>query len=393
MTDMRRLSGLSDEVAVVGVGETDYADDYRTARSAEPRGDRYLYASRALSRALVDSGVKKEEIDGLIVGPPLAYERTAEILGVEPRWGGSADAVGAVIEAVLVITAGLASTVAVVYGNDQRSVGTAYGGRDAMGGAEFLSYVYYAPWGMTSQGALYAMMAQRYMQLHGVGAKDLGQVALAQRQFATLNPNAIMRTPLTIDDYVASRYIVEPLRLLDYCLVNDGGVALILTTRERASRGPWPLVTVAGIGRADEKVDATSLRPRLESFYHKGHALVRDQVYEAAGVGRGDIDVLGIYDSFSCHVLFALEGFGFCPEGEATVFMREKGIGPGGTLPVNTSGGHLSASYMQGWGHQAEAVRQSRGAAGARQVQGARHVQYISDVAGSVVSLIYRGWR
>lgn len=393
MTDSSRLSRLSNEVAVVGVGETDYARDYARSRAGEAGGDRYRLAAVALKRALADAGLRKDDLDGLIVGPPLAYERSAEILGIEPRWGGSGDAVGALLDGMLAISAGLASTIALVYGNDQRSVGTAYGGPNAMGGEAFLSYVYYAPWGMTSQGALYAMMTQRYMQLHGVSSADLGQVAVAQRQFASVNPNAIMRSPITLDDYLGARFVVEPLRLFDYCLVNDGGVALILTTREQAQRGPAPLVTIAGVGRADEKRDATSLRPRLINFYHEGHRRVSDQVYNAAGVDRADIGALGVYDSFSCHVVYALEGFGFCAEGDAGAFIREKGIGPSGALPVNTSGGHLSESYMQGWAHQVEAVRQARGWCGERQVPRADHVQYISDVAGSVFSVIYRGWR
>ena len=393
MTDLDRLSRLSNEVAVVGVGETDFANDYVQSRSGQAGTDRYLCAAVALKRALADAGLAKDDLDGLIVGAPLAYERTAEVLGIEPRWGGSGDAIGALLEGVLAITAGLASTVALVYGNDQRSVGTAYGGPRAMGGEAILSYVYYAPWGMTSQGALYAMMTQRYMQLHGVSAADLGQVAVAERQFASLNPNAIMRSPITIDDYLDAPYITEPLRLFDYCLINDGGVALILTTRDRASRSAQPVVTVAGLGRAEEKREATSLRPRLINFYHEGHRLVREQVYNSASVDISDIGALGVYDSFSCHVLYALEGFGFCAEGDAGGFIREKGIGPSGALPVNTSGGHLSESYMQGWAHQVELVRQARGHCGHRQVDRSDHVQYISDVAGSVISVIYRGWR
>lgn len=388
-----RLARLSGEVAVIGVGETDYPRDYAASRAGQVTTDCYGLGARALRRAMDDAGIGKDEIDGLIVGAPLAYERAAEVLGIEPLWGGTADAVNAVVQGVMAIASGLATTVALVYGNDQRSVGTAYGGPNAMGGGAFLNYVYYAPWGYTSQGGLYAMMTQRYLQLHDVPAADLGQIAVAQRQFASLHPQAIMRKPITIDDYLAARYITEPLRLYDYCLINDGGVALILTTKDRARRTPHPVVTLKGLAKADENVDATSMRPRLMNFYHQAHHRVRDRVYDIAGVGPEDIDVLEIYDSFSCHVLFALEGFGFCGEGEAPAFIRKRGIGPGGGLPINTAGGHLSHSYMQGWAHQVEAVQQARGEAGARQRTGARHVQYISDVAGKVVSLIYGGER
>ena len=251
MTDLDRLSRLSNEVAVVGVGETDFANDYSRSRSGQAKTDRYLCAAVALKRALADAGLAKDDLDGLIVGPPLAYERTAEVLGIEPRWGGSGDAIGALLEGVLAITAGLASTVALVYGNDQRSVGTAYGGPRAMGGeAIFESYVYYAPWGMTSQGALYAMMTQRYMQLHGVSAAHLGQVAVAQRQFASLNPNAIMRSPITIDDYLGARVYHRTLASLRLLPDQRRWGRTDPDHTDRASRSAQPVVTVAGLGRA-----------------------------------------------------------------------------------------------------------------------------------------------
>lgn len=390
MPDLERLSRLADQVAVVGVGETDYPADYRRARAGERYSDAYGYAATAFTRALADAGVGRDAIHGLIVGPPLSYERTAEVLGLEPRWAASSDAITSIFQGVLAIASGLAECVALVYGNDQRTSGTAYGGPDAMGGAEYLSYVYYAPWGMTSQGALYALMTQRYMQLTGFGPSDLGRVAVAQRQFSSLNPAAIMPKRITIEEYLAAPYIVEPLRLFDYCLVNDGGVALVLTTTERARRLPRPVVTIAALARADENIDATSMRPRLMNFYHRGHELARQDLYAMAGLGPEDVDCLQVYDSFSCHVVYALEGFGFCRPGEVGAFLREQGIGPGGKLPSNTAGGHLSQSYMQGWGHQVEAVRQARGEAEQRQVPNARHVQYVSDVAGKTFSVIYR---
>lgn len=377
-------------VAVAGIGETDYADDYRRTRGGERFSDGYAYAATAFNRALADAGLARSDVDGLIVGPTLSYERTAEVLGMDLRWAAQGDAINAIFQGVLAIASGLAECVALVYGNDQRSAGTAYGGPQAIGGDAHLSYVYYAPWGMTSQGALYGIMTRRYMETTGFTEAELGEVAVAERRFAGLNPRAIMRKPITLEDYLSAAYIAEPLRLYDYCLINDGGVSLILTTAERARALPQPVVSIAALARADENIDATSLRPRLVNFYHRGHEIARGDLYEMAGVGPGDMDALEVYDSFSCHVVYALEGFGFCAPGEVGPFLREQGIGPGGKLPTNTSGGHLSETYMQGWNHQVEAVRQARGQAGDHQVPNARHVQYVSDVAGKTLSVIYR---
>lgn len=389
MPDRERLKRLKNDVAIVGVGDTDYAEDYARARGGVAYQDGYGYAAEAFRRALLDGGIKREEVDGLIVGPTLSSERTGEILGINPRWSSQADAVNAVLQAALALHGGLAECVALVYGNDQRTAGTKYGGPTARG-EQFLSYVYYAPWGMTSQGALYAMMTRRYMELWHLRAEDLAEVALSQRRFAALNPNAVMRDPLELDAYLKAKYICDPLRIFDYCLVNDGGVALIMTTRERARSLRKKPVVISGIGRCDVNTDATSLWPRLIDFYHSGHAEAATQVYEMAALGPSDVDVVGIYDSFSPHVIFALEGFGFFAPGEFKRFAADGTLGPGGKLPVNTSGGHLSESYMQGWNHQVELVRQLRGEAQARQVADAEIGQYLSDVAGKAISIIYR---
>lgn len=385
----QRYSRTANQAAVAGIGHTDWADDYRRVRAGEKPFDSYGYAAQAFARALKDAGVDRSEVDGLIVGPTTAYERMGEVLSIDARWGGQADAVQAVFQAVMAIYSGMAEVVALVYGNDQRSAAIQYGGPAAMGGGEFLSYVYHSPWGLTSQGALYALMFQRYKQLWNITDADLGQVAVAQRQWACLNPHAIMRKPLTLEDYLAADYIAEPLRLNDYCLINDGGVALILMSPERARRAAQRPVFIKGMGRSDLNHHATSLGPRLLDFYHPAQQQAAEQVYQAAGVGPTDIDALLVYDSFSPHIFFALEGFGFCAQGEAARFVADKGIGVGGRLPINTHGGHLSESYMQGWNHQLEAVRQLRGAEGARQVEGCRHVQYVSNVAGKAMSIIY----
>jgi acetyl-CoA acetyltransferase len=380
--------------AVVGVGVTDWIEDYRRVRGGEKPFDSYGYGAAALKRALADSGLERDDVDGLIVGPTTAYERMGEVLGINPRWGDQADAVTAVAKAAQAIATGAAEVVALVYGNDQRSAAIQYGGPEAMGGDAFLSYVYHSPWGLTSQGALYALMFRRYMALTGAGERDLGQVSVAQRAWADLNPRAIMKgRKITLDDYLASTYVAEPLHLYDYCLINDGGVALIVAEASRAKAiaaksGQKP-VFIHGIGRADLNREATSLGPRLLEFYRPAQKLASESLYAMAGVGPEDVDVLLVYDSFSCHIPFALEGFGYCGIGEAGKFMAEAGIGPGGKLPVNTGGGHLSESYMQGWNHQIEAVRQLRGGEGTRQAPNCRHVHYVSDVAGKVVSLMY----
>ncbi len=380
--------GLSGRVAVVGVGDTDYARDYQASRDPEAaRGapvESAVYGIRALRRALDDAGLAKSDIDGLVVGPTLHYERTAELAGLDVRWYGEGDAAHAVVQAAAAISTGLASCVALVYGNNQRTAGVRYGGPRAASGQAHRAYVYYAPWGLTSQGGLYALMANRYFELYGIKAHDYGQLAVRQRAFAAKNPNAVRRSVITIDDYLAAPYVVEPLRLLDYCMVNDGGVALIMTSAETASRRGRKPVILDGAGWSDLNAGATSLAPRLTDFYHSAHRRAADQAYGMAWRTPADIDCVQVYDSFSCHTIFALEGFGYCQEGEALSYLATKAA-----PAVNTSGGHLSESYMQGWNHQVEAVRQLRGEAGERQVPDCRRVQYICDAAGKVATLVY----
>jgi acetyl-CoA acetyltransferase len=183
--------------------------------------------------------------------------------------------------------------------------------------------------------------------------------------------------------------VCEPLHLFDYCLINDGGVALIVAEAGRAKHIRTDPVLIHGVGRYDLNKGATSLEPRLTSFYLPAQQKVAEQVFNMAGIGPRDVSSLQVYDSFSCHIPLALEGYGYCGVGEAGKFMRENGISLQGQLPVNTSGGHLSESYMQGWNHQIEAVRQLRGQCGARQVAGCRYVHYSSDVAGKAVSILY----
>ena len=167
-------------------------------------------------------------------------------------------------------------------------------------------------------------------------------------------------------------------------------MALIIAEASIAKKlSQKPPVFIEAVGRYDLNQGATSLEPRLTDFYRPAQQAVAEQIFGASGLDPSDIDVLQVYDSFSVHVPLALEGYGYCGVGESGRFMREQGIGLAGKLPTNTSGGHLSESYMQGWNHQIECVRQARGECGDRQIENARRVHYTSDVAGKAVSIIY----
>lgn len=392
-----RLKALKDTVSVIGVGESDYVADYRSGAkgNAAEKGsgalNSYQLAATALRRALDDAGIDKSEIDGLVVGGPMSSERTCEVLGINASWCVSGDAPRGIIAAVQAINAGLCHTVALVYGNAQRSMNTQYGGPQAMGGDGILSYVYYAPWGMTSQGGLYSMMFRRHQLVYGTTEEQLGAVSVAFRKHASMNPNAIMKERFTIEDYMNSRYISEPFHLFDYCLINDGGVAIIIQRADMAKSGKNTPINVSGLGWSEMDIDSTQLRPRLKDFYYPAHHAVREKVYPMAGVTPKDIDVYATYDSFSTHLLFSLEGFGFCGEGEGGAFIQNGRIEIGGEIPCNTSGGMLSESYMQSWNHQPELVRQLRHqyAGTEREVKGAEVAQYVHDVAGKCLSLIY----
>ena len=371
---------LAGRIAVAGVGTTRYGK--------LPDYDAYDLGVWALKAALEDCGLAFDDLDGLIINRIPDYQRFGEITGMNPRYTtitpGQGRFSGICIQtAAAVIAAGMANTVALVYGNNGRSAGDAYGGAsDAYGsGGAGLWF----PYGMTSPGAFHALMMRRHMEEYGTTADQLGAIACAFRQHASLNPQAVMRTPITLEDYRAARYICEPLRLLDYCLINDGGVAMILTTTQRARDLKKPPVTLRGFAQASALAGST-FPP--EDFWRAPMRAVADDVYAMAGAGPQDMDALMIYDNFTPTVLFSLEGFGFCAPGESGPWVAEGRLGLGNAFPTNTSGGHLSESYMQGWALNVEAVRQVRGECRARQVQGAALVQYMT-AAPVITSIIY----
>jgi acetyl-CoA acetyltransferase len=243
--------------------------------------------------------------------------------------------------------------------------------------------------GFTAPVAGAGMAAQRYFHKYKVDPDKLVEVPLAFRNHARLNPDAVMQKPLTREDYFASQYIVEPLRLLDCSIPVDGSVALILTTAERArdcAKPPVYLLGTQGLhAGANEFIFG---QPGLgvnqaEEFDYKTSS---DQlVYRMAGVTPADIDAFYTYDAFSPNVLWALERFGYCGAGEAADWVQNGRIGHGGELPVNTNGGFLSCGHFNAWYELFEMTRQLRGECGERQVPNAQLVQWGTPVGDSLI--------
>lgn len=367
---------LSRRAAVIGVGETDYHLDYQAERARAPGYEPSLpedLAARAFERALADAGLRREDIDGLSVsftygGPPPG--EMARMLGLRPR---HAVANGNIMAGPLPvvaadIAAGKADTVAMIYAVASRAIGRQYGGATYAGSGEAApsSYYYHLPWGWSSQAAHWALMFTHYQHEYGVTEEDLAAVAIQVRQHALANPNAVMRKPITRDDYMASRYIVRPLHLFDLCLVNDGAVCLIVTRSELA-KGMSPAL-LAGWGEA--KVKSRKLHAMVRERLRGQMLEAGGQALAMAGLSLADIGHFEGYDASSIHLVNQLEGYGFVEPGRGLTFAAEGEMGVGGRLPTNTEGGNLSGSYMHGWSQVAESVRQVRGAAGPRQVDG-----------------------
>jgi acetyl-CoA acetyltransferase len=363
---------LKDKVAVAGVGNTAFGALYR---DLDPERSPYELGAQAFVAALEDGGLSKDEIDGVLVCRIPDYGRMCDVLGIRhPRFvnvieGGGRQASLTLQYAALAIAAGQADVVACIYGNNGRSVGARYGGG---GGGPNETGISDAAFGMTSPGAAVAHMFRRHQHLYGTKEETLGHLAINNRLNAALNPDAVMRDPISMDDYLNSRYIAEPLRLLDYCLINDGAVCIILTSAERARslrKPPVYLHAWAMAGDFDHQYTVDDM------FYTPLQTVARDML-ASSDIGLGDIDVAEIYDNFTPTLLFTLEGLGFCGRGESGDWATPERIARDGQLPLNTSGGHTSESYMQGWALLAEAVRQVRGECGERQVAGCKTALY-----------------
>jgi acetyl-CoA acetyltransferase len=334
------------------------------------------FAVDAIRLALDDAGLAREDVDGLLVNPGLSWGdmgmgsfQLQQALGLRDlrltatmNLGG-ATAGAMIAHAAQAIAAGVCTTVACVFSDaplKPPSPTTGAGG--GTGAAYRFARGLEAAYGFFGVNAMYALVAKRHMFRFGTTQDHLGQVAVAQRQWANRNPAAQLHDkPLTLEDYRRSRWIVEPFHLFDCCLVSNGGLAVIVTSAERARALRKPPVYVWGMGQGHLGGDPADT---LAS----GAVLAKETAFPMAQVGIADFDVVELYDCYTFTVLVTLEDYGFCEKGEGGPFVAERLRGPGEGLPVNTGGGQLSSFYMWGMTPVSEAVIQLRGEGGARQV-------------------------
>ncbi|MGD9986595.1 thiolase C-terminal domain-containing protein [Pseudonocardia sp.] len=355
------------DAAIVGLGITDVGRVH--GRSAPD------FAADAVRRAVTDAGLTLADVDGLLVGSGTTRDvdvslqrrlglRDLRLLSEMQAFGATAGAM--VGHAAGAVSTGLADVVVCVFADAPLRAGepsgAAYAGRRryATTGAPALRTV--AGGNPTVQ---YALAARRHMQAFGTTSAQLGAVAVAQRQWAALNPLAQMREPLTIDQHQSSRWIAEPLHLLDCCLVSNGGAAVVVTRADRAADLARPPVHVLGLGQGHPGHPAA----RGSGFgLTTGAARSGADALRMAGVRVQDVDVVEAYDCYTYTVVVTLEDYGFCAKGEGGPFVAAGHTAPGGALPVNTGGGQLSGYYLWGMTPLTEAVLQARGHAGERQV-------------------------
>ncbi|HZT67757.1 MAG TPA: acetyl-CoA acetyltransferase [Acidimicrobiales bacterium] len=354
---------LRGKAAIVGVAD-----------AASPSGELETYG-RALEAAMVmealaDAGLSLSDVDGVLnAGDSMGL---AEYLGIRPRYTDSTSVGGSSFEvhiehAVAAVAAGLCEVAVTVYAQTPRGDRR----RPAAGGpwrrpGAMLEWE--APYGLLMPMGAYALAASRHMGVYGTTPEQLAQIAVSTRQWAAMNPRARYRDPLTVADVLASPYVAEPLHLLDCCLVTDGAGAVVVTRADRARDLAKPPAYVLGVGSCHDHAMISEM-PDLTTT---AAAVSGPAAFSMAGVKPGDVDLLMAYDSFTITVLLLLEDLGFCPKGEGGRFVEDGKLGPGGALPTNTNGGGLSYTHpgMYGIFLLVEAVRQLRGEAGDRQVDG-----------------------
>jgi len=389
MTAARTIRG---RVAIAGIGETAY---YKHGRAPESE---FALALQAILRACEDAGIEPRQVDGFASYSNDRNDpsRLAAALGLPElrfsnmQWGGGGGGGSAAVgNAAAAIAAGYADCVvvfrALAQGQFQRFGAAPPGG--TVSGEAALTF----PYGLISPAQRFAMRVMRFMHDHGVRQEAQRAIALASYHHAQANPRAIMHgRPLTPEAYDASRWIVEPFRLFDCCMENDGAAALVLVTAERARDLRHPPAYLLGVAQGSEYRNAARGH-NAPTYASSSFTTVAPHLWEMAGLGPKDVHVVQSYENFTGGVLMSLVEHGFFAPEEANDFLTpENLIAPGGRLPLNTSGGNLAECYMHGLELQIEAVRQLRGES-TSQVPGARVGLVISGPMVTPVSSMLVG--
>jgi acetyl-CoA acetyltransferase len=351
-------------VAVVGAAET-------TKLGVIPDMSQIQLHADAALNAMADCGLKPKDIDGVATAGETPVQ-IAHYLGITPTWVDGTSVGGCsfmihVRHAAAAIEAGLAKTILVTHGESGRS---RVGAVPRPVPPSSLNGQFEQPYGPMGPPSLFPIPVLRYMKTYGVTHEQIAMVSVVQREWAAKNPRATFRDPITVEDVLGSRMIAYPFRLLQCCLVTDGGGALILTSAERAKDFPTKPVYILGTGESVE----TPMVSQMESFTSsRAFSVAGPTAFREAGITHKDVDHLMIYDAFAHLPLYGLEDLGFVPRGEAGRFIAERNTAPGSKLPLNTNGGGLSYMHSGMYGMYAlqESVRQMRGTAPA-QIPGAK---------------------
>lgn len=350
--------------AIVGVAESDLGKT--------PGKNVLQLQAQAAKLALEDAGLTKHDVDAIFTAGNWAWAPNlmlAEYLGIQPKYTDSTNIGGSSFEAhvghaAAGIKAGLFDVALITYGSTNRT-------KPANSSFQSpLTAQYEIPYGLPTPVGAYALAATRHMHQYGTTSEQLAEIAVATRKWATLNEKAYMREPIEIADVLNSRFIAEPLHLLDCCLVSDAGGAVIVASNRVASKLKKKPVWILGHGESHSHNTITNMPDlTMTSARESGKA-----AFEMAGISHHEIDVAEIYDSFTITVLLTLEALGFCQPGEGGAFVSGQRTAPGGEFPMNTNGGGLSYCHpgMYGIFLLIEAVRQLRGECNARQVDDAK---------------------
>ncbi len=380
------------DVAVVGIGHTEYSKN-------SGRSELQLAAECSLA-ALDDAGINPADVDGMITFTIDNNDETGlcRCLGVRDLHytsrvpGGGAGSVATLQHAAAAVSSGIADTVVIWRAMNERSqyrFGQPSAGGATTTGVGASSIMAAIPYGAQSPGSWLALCAQKYMHTYGVTNRDLGLVSVLQREYAAKNPDAwFYEKPITLEDHQNSRWVVEPiLRLLDCCQESDGGVALVVTSLERArdlKQKPVRILAASSSLPLNNEVITNFYRDDMLEMTESRHVAAR--IYEQAGLKPSDMDVAMFYDAFTPAVLMQIEAFGFCEQGGAKDLLAG-GFGRiDSALPFNTNGGLIGEAYVHGMNSLIEVVRQLRGTS-VNQRAGAKLGLATSGPAGAILGV------